>query len=137
MSSQASPVVRELWDSLQDTHIKSERAHKAAKDIRNGLVKRHGDLKKGETSVSRWGHDPDSHLLRAANHEADKLNDEETDCLDELIAYPAKSAPDLAVKLAAVLHVWRSLHEKMALAFLNDAEKVLWPEVPVLKGGEG
>jgi hypothetical protein len=63
--------------------------------------------------------------------------------MDELMAYPAKSVPDLAMKLAAVLHVWRQTrslktapeyHEHLALVLLNDAEKVLWPDVPVLEG---
>jgi hypothetical protein len=143
MSGQASPVVMELWDNFQDAHVMSERAQKAADEIRGGLVERHGDLKFGENGAKVWGHDPEYERLGAANYEADRLSNEEADCLDEFIAYPAKTTQDLAMKLAAVLYVWRqikslreepSYHERIALALLEEAEKVLWPDVPVLEG---
>jgi hypothetical protein len=138
----ASGGIRMRWELFQTTRRLAARADEAAYDLRSSLVDRYGDLTSEKEAAELWGHDPQYALLGPANAESDAMSWAETDRIDELLAYPADSVADLAVKLAAVLYVWRQIrsleteaeyHETLAMAFLNDAEKVLRSSVPPIE----
>ena len=98
-----------------------------------------GEIPRGASGDDHWGHDPEHPALIAAIDESNRLVEVEADACDALLDYPARSAADVAHKLAAVLDVWRATkqvtdepdyHELLAMKLMQDTERVLYDLLP-------